>query len=1167
MNSTISQIGPYRGRCIATGGFADVYYIPDSIHGGPVALKWSHSPHDQREHEALAHEFSLLSEFRHHRLPRALAFGWEDQRPYLVLDWIEGQSLWDLDPAEPEESFVITLREIARVLTMVHHRGWVHGDLKPDNLLWGKPASDASVPNSAHPGSPVLYLMDFGLARPIGDRDRPRGAGTMGYTAPEFLRREPADGRADWYSVGIILYEWIFGQRPFTSEEPAVEVAGHLEHSPDLNRPMVRIGPDWIPDLLARLLAKAPDERGANVLDLLAWMSRFDPKLHPDVILEEQLNDYRLSADRRITLSDSEIIGQILQMHRSSESCVWVLNEAESSAQSLARGLICKAARTRERLTISEASMLDDRDVRWNDLPVFLPESSSGSATPSTHVTFQSAFHAGEVLRHTGEAAFPIALTRLPWDIQGVGEYLTDVTGSAEFARQWSARIWEVTGGLPGAVSSLLEFLASSGQLRRRSGSWVLDEPALAEWQDRPEAALPFAEMIGELSPDERRIVDWFALGRSYMQIDVLGELLSVSSERMREAFHGLRSRGIVVPALAEQSFLDWRLRLRGLDCIWRSQLPKPMRRRLASRLASAIENCSIQNDTLVSEVQAACCGDAQQWDKCVHYAVTVVAARIKENRPEAALPFITLAAAAAQQIPEGKSKSYWTGRAQMARGDYQAACGQLGDALQSYRELLVFGRKAGDRRLLAETLKDLGSLYRMTRRFEKGVHVLRRARQLWEEIGDRAEVARTLNNLGNMYWVASDRQEARRYYSEGLQIARELGEDQIVANILSNLGVTYKGDYDFAKAESYYRDSLAIKERLDLPAEIALTLNNLGVIAYDQGRLLEADRHFRRAVDLNDSVGAEVESIFARGNLIQVILERGDLRTAIAAGDAAVRDADTLGDVSTSAEIRAFMAEAYQRAGDFRTSRTYLGKARALAAGQKNYDLDGHLGLVEAIRSLRLGMDNAANAILDGIAEAIEYAEMPRLRMDAAMIRVTTAVARGDDAAADDWWRRGQDMARMFSAPHKLAQLAFSRLPADPGRPYPHEARQQVEEFLSRSDDCWHWAASYWLWEAGASAALCDWENAAHHASRAIGQLREDGNWETLWRALEVYGRIHYKQSDYEPALSAFNEAVRILDEIVKTIGNEDERRSYREHLQARNLTEARQRIVELVA
>jgi serine/threonine protein kinase/Tfp pilus assembly protein PilF len=1144
------QIGPYHGWRVATGGFADVYHVPQSHHGIPVAIKWAHTLTDTSADDSLAHEFSVLNELAHRRIPRALAYGHAGDRPYLALEWIDGHPLNQSDASVSEETFTQMLREIAAVLTFIHQRGWVHGDLKPDNLIWRSPSPVHKFT------SDTLCLLDFGLARPAGDSLRPRGAGTVGYTAPEFLRREPADGRADWYSVGIILYEWLFGQRPFAADDTAIEIAGHLEQSPNLERTAVKSAPAWAKEVLARLLAKQPVARGSDVFDLLTWLSQFDPDLHPDRIINAQVDDHRCSEDRRLTSAETDIVNQINTA--TSEPCTWVIYADPATETRLTIGLQSAAARADSSLLITGSS---------GEQAANSPAESRGDH--ATIVTLRALSQSHHTRIEDNDSRGRIALSMLPGDVEYVKGYLSRLLGDEDFAQQWSGPVWEATGGLPSALSNLFAYLFQNALLIRRGGLWEMADSALLDWQHRPEAATVFAVAIGELTTDERRQLDWFATCRSFMHVDVLRELMPVLSERFLRAFASLRERGIIIPVTDERvtTFFEWRLRFAGLADIWRVHMPATLRRGHALRLASLIESCSVEADVTVSEVLAEAFADAEVWDKCVHYSVSVVASCVKENRQDEAHPYVLLAEAAADRIQEGRTRSHWLGRARMARGDYQKACGLIEDAQRTYRELLVLCRRSNDRRLLAETLRDLGDLYRMTRHFEKGVRVLRRARQLWEAIGDRSEVARTLNNLGNMYWVAADRAEARRYYAQALEIAEELGEDRTVAMILSNLGVAYKCEYDLARAESYYRASLAIKERLNLPGEIALTVNNLGVIAYDQGRLDEADRYFRRAIALNEDIGAEVEAVFARGNLTQVILERGDLRQMIAEGDRAVRDAETLGDTTTAAEIRVLMAEGYLRAGDFRIAAHCVERARRATADQRNDDLSAHLGLVEALRNLRLGRHDEAIAALDDIDEAIAAAEMPRLRLDALMIRLHIAVAHNDDNLADDLWQQAEGMARAFSAPHKLAQAALARLPGDGSRGYPREVKDEINNFLSRSDERWHWLGAYYLWTAEALAASGDQDAAQQAASVACDRLREDGNWEMLWRALVVSGQIHFERSDYEPALRAFDEAHHIRSEIARTIDDPSEQSSYEANPYAARLTEMRTRILELVS
>jgi tetratricopeptide (TPR) repeat protein len=102
-------------------------------------------------------------------------------------------------------------------------------------------------------------------------------------------------------------------------------------------------------------------------------------------------------------------------------------------------------------------------------------------------------------------------------------------------------------------------------------------------------------------------------------------------------------------------------------------------------------------------------------------------------------------------------------------------------------------------------------------------------------------------------------------------------------------------------------------------------------------------------------------------------------------------------------------------------------------------------------------------------------------------------------------------------------------------------------------------------MWDARRLMAEGDLEGAAPVASDAVAQLREDGNWEMLWKALVVGGGIDFRRADYEPALTAFEEADRILNEIGKTIEDPQCRASYISHPLARQLFEVKSQILEL--
>ncbi len=1170
MNSQTVQIGRFTGIPVAEGGFATVYRAFDDLRGVSVAMKLAHPDADDATIASLHHEFKLLGEFDYMQVPRALEFEWDHRRPCLITDWIDGPEIWDRSHTNSVELFVTSLRQIARALTFVHHRGWVHGDLKPGNFRWGAPRATSCRSASANEADSILYLLDFGLARPVGDTDRPRGAGTVGYYAPEFLQRIPADGRADWYSIGAMLYEWVYGRRPFQAENPADEIAGHLEQSPNLDMPFVRSAPEWTRDAIARLLQKSPEQRGDDVYDLLGWLGQFDSELCPEVILNEQASAHLSSEWRQTEEHDHALIAQIVDDSMIHRKARWTIRADHVDTDRIARG-ITNAVLEKipgSRVTLgqlntapitSEAAQSDIQQLR------ICVEESNGGQDIST-VEFAPFANLATSESGPSEAASVCSITLLPWGLELIKDRLSGLTRDDAFVAASAPTILRATGGVPAAVFDFLTRVVTTGMLKRSAEGWQLDDSAIRNWQTSPETGRVYNEYLGSLTADERRLCDVLSVGRGLIQFSHLREIAGLAEGRFDVAFGRLAAKGVLVheshDAAGGSSLIE--LRLNGLADVWRAQLPETYRRSIAASVAERLRSIGADRDRRTFEVLAECYADSAQWEQCVEYSVAAAHANIKIEDHTGAWQYIGLAESAAGNISDQRSNAYWRGRALMVRGDYQKSVGQIDDARHVYREILALGRHHKDYLLLAETLKDLGDLYRITRQFEKGVRVLRRARQMWETLGNPEEAARTLINLGNMFWIASDRLQARRHYEQALELARALQADELVALILSNLGVAYKGDRDYNRAEAFYRESLAIKEAMNSLSGAALTLNNLGVIAFDQGRLTEAAQYFERAAQINARMGAAGDLLGNRGMLIHIALERGDLRTVINGSLEALADAETLGDAATSAELRGLLAEAYLRAGDFQLSWTYLEEARDQAAGQRNDELTAHLGLVAAVRYWHLGQGDQALMMLDEIEQYLARSEFPHLLMDSLSLRMRAAVAYGNTELIERLWEQGLQFATSVGAGHKLAQLAFARLPENPDKGFPGEAHHLVYDLLL-NDDGYYWSAAFKMWEARRFVAEGNLPAARQIAADAVARLRKDGNWETLWKVLTVMGRIEFQCADYGPALTAFDEASRILEAICNTIADPACRASYRSHPLATQLLQAKEQILEL--
>jgi eukaryotic-like serine/threonine-protein kinase len=221
----------------------------------------------------------VVAGLQHPHIVPVLSAGDMGGRPYLVMPFVEGESLRTRiarsGPMRVVEA-VSVLRDVARALAYAHERGIVHRDIKPDNvLLAGYPVEGRVT---------TAVVADFGVAKALDIARRTPGIaqqgtltaagaslGTPGYMAPEQIAADPnADYRVDIYAFGITAYEALAGKTPFHGRPPHALLAAHLsEQPPSLadHRPDV---PAALVSLVMRCLEKDPNKRPKNAHEILA---------------------------------------------------------------------------------------------------------------------------------------------------------------------------------------------------------------------------------------------------------------------------------------------------------------------------------------------------------------------------------------------------------------------------------------------------------------------------------------------------------------------------------------------------------------------------------------------------------------------------------------------------------------------------------------------------------------------------------------------------------------------------------------------------------------------------------------------------------------------------------------------------------------------------------
>ncbi|HEV7752338.1 MAG TPA: serine/threonine-protein kinase [Baekduia sp.] len=246
---------------LGRGGMGVIYRATELRLGRPVALKLiaTEQAYDPDVRERFEREARMTASIEHPNVVPVYAAGEEDGHLYLVMRYVPGTDLHALLRREGRLAPLRAASIVAQVgdaLDAAHAAGLVHRDVKPANILI---AGDHA------------YLSDFGITRVQSSETRITDSGnwigTVDFMAPEHLRSEPTDARADVYGLGCVLFTALTGTPPFRRDTVPATITAHLHDAPP--RPSDTLGvPAAFDSVIARALAKEPAGRYPSAGDL-----------------------------------------------------------------------------------------------------------------------------------------------------------------------------------------------------------------------------------------------------------------------------------------------------------------------------------------------------------------------------------------------------------------------------------------------------------------------------------------------------------------------------------------------------------------------------------------------------------------------------------------------------------------------------------------------------------------------------------------------------------------------------------------------------------------------------------------------------------------------------------------------------------------------------------
>jgi eukaryotic-like serine/threonine-protein kinase len=260
---------------LGAGAYAETYKALDVATGKVVVLKCPDPSMfaDPSMYSRYRREAEVAKRLDHPGVQRGLDPGEHRTEPYLVLEYIQGESLRARMRSGPLDIVKVVDwgRQLAETLSYLHGQGIVHRDLKPENIL---------VRPDDH-----LVVADFGTAQLAGARrltwkHLSESLGTPDYMSPEQVQGARGDARSDVYAWGVMMFEMLTGQVPFEGDNSLAVMAGHMQRNPTSLRRLRPEVPPALEAVVVHAMRRYPENRypsAAAVLEDLDHLDALDP--------------------------------------------------------------------------------------------------------------------------------------------------------------------------------------------------------------------------------------------------------------------------------------------------------------------------------------------------------------------------------------------------------------------------------------------------------------------------------------------------------------------------------------------------------------------------------------------------------------------------------------------------------------------------------------------------------------------------------------------------------------------------------------------------------------------------------------------------------------------------------------------------------------------------
>lgn len=1099
----------------AKGAFGLLFRGVDS-RGRTVALKVLSTEVADQPHVMwqFTSEFRRLQRLDHRAFPRAFEEGrTRSGLPYYSMEWVQGESPAGPMPAADVRRILVSLAE---ALSYLHAVGFVHGDLKPENL---------KLSPEGH-----VTVLDVGSMELIG---QPRSAvqGTLEYLAPEALRREPIDPHADLYAMGVIGYQLWSGKLPF-SGNPGELVRAHLQAPPPALHAALGEADPVLEGLLKGLLQKDPARRPTSAEDVLEALGQSHGTrslrrlVHGTFIgRQEILATWRESlaasgprfllvrgaegSGKTRALDEVRCEGELQGWTWVGSACVGSREAPASPVRAIVRQALKLANLEPEGLTL--AWLCGEHPPELKEMaPATLKRLLQDAAIQALGRAAQAIgglaiglddYHladpssrefVSQLLCQPAQARLALALAAHPDESLDSTDLRTmdlaplerDESRALISARlggacpaQLAEQVYSFAAGNPLRINMLLEHLVATHQLTATPQGWEFRlSHQLGAAREGLMALL--ADRVRRLSPPARQLMSLMALAlpAGDLPAPVFGRVLGLDDRALAEALEALSADGMIS---GSQGL--FRFAIPAVASLVAASEEAPTRERWASALAAALQEPQARAPDIDTVIKAAWLA-LQGEDDALALALASEAGQRALDISDPANALELLSGAASRMMESSPRLEVLLPKAEAER-----MLDKLDEAIADYRMAVSAAETANDREAQARALNGLAKCHQMKGDYAEALRVVTLASEQAEVADASIEVARAALTEARLRLFAGELPLAMEACRRAATIAQESDLLTMRAQALNLHGalLAQRGGAQAEEGMGMLREALAISERLGDRLGMGHALDNLGNVHLALGDLSRAAEAFERFSAICRELGLTTEAISADLNRALVASEQGRFPEALTLAQDVARRASEKGRKFLLGAVRAIEAQGQWRSGHPAEAFDLLEQALAIAEEIKNRYLEEHVRLyrLEAFTACgQLSRAREEATRLESLLATSDHAEtLTRMNCHLAELSrlggETLAAARLDELGAmPNRWVR-----------HRLAQV---RAEIALTRGDDHEALSHARHALELAQGWsapWHEATDRLL-VARVEHGRGKHEEAALHARQVLG-------------------------------------------------------------------------------